>query len=46
MVNYEKCAVWEEDVSDIEYLEDKNIREGLKAEERKELDFLRALNGM
>ena len=46
MVNYEKCAVYEEDSDDIIFLTDKLIREGLTSEERKELDFLRALNGM
>ena len=46
MVNYEKCAVYEEDSDDIIFLTDKLIREGLSAEERKELDFLRALNGI
>lgn len=45
-MNYEKEAVWDEDSSDIEYLEDKNVREGLTVEERRELDFLRKLNGM
>lgn len=46
MVNYEKCPVWEEDTSDIDFLLDKLIADGLTDEERKELDFLRALNGM
>lgn len=45
-MNYDKEAVWEEDTSDIEFLEDKNIREGLTAEEQKELHFLRVLNGL
>ena len=45
-MNYEKCAVYEEDSDDIIFLTDKLIREGLTVEERKELDFLRVLNGI
>ena len=46
MVNYSKCAVWEEDVSDIDFLTDKLINDGLSKEEYKELRFLRRLNGL
>jgi len=46
MVNRGKCAVYEEDSDDIVFLTDKLIAEGLSATERRELDFLRKLNGL
>ena len=45
-MNFEKEAVWAEDSEDIDWYTDKLIAEGLTPEERKELDFLRKLNGM
>lgn len=46
MINRKKCAVWEEDMSDIDFLTDKLIYEGLTREELQELRFLRKLNGL
>ena len=45
-MNYNKCAVWDEDMSDVDFLTDKLIAEGLTPEEHKELRFLRVLNGL
>lgn len=45
-MNYDKCAVHEEDMSDIDWYTDKLIAEGLTPEEYKELRFLRVLNGL
>ena len=45
-MNYEKEAVWDEDMSDINFLTDKLVNEGLTPEEYKELRFLRVLNGL
>ena len=45
-VNYEKCAVWDEDMEDVDFLTDKLIDEGLTSEEYTELRFLRVLNGL
>ena len=45
-MNYDKCAVWDEDMSDIDWYTDKLIAEGLTEEEHKELRFLRVLNGL
>ena len=44
LINYDKCAVHEEDGDDITFLTDKLIAEGLTLKERKELNFIRALN--
>lgn len=46
IVNFNKCAVYEEDTDDIVFLTDKLIAEGLTAKEEKELRFLRKLNGL
>ena len=46
MINWKKCAVYEEDSDDITFLTDKMIREGLTAREEDELDFLRELSGL
>ena len=46
MINFGKCAVYEEDTDDIVFLTDMLIAEGLTAKEEKELRFLRTLNGL
>lgn len=46
MINWKKCAVYEEDTDDITFLTDKWIRDGLSSMEKEELDFLRVLNGV